>query len=310
VPVGVAREGRVMKIRPASNSRRLYRRSRELADVILTVLAAYPDMSMSTRQIYYQCVSRGVIQNGEKEYDRVQQLVLKLRRSGDIDYDRIVDRRRAKHHRGGWQGAESMLHTFGEYFRRDIWASQNTIVMIGLEKEALEGVFAETVDEYGASLWPFAGYISESFAYEWATEINEYVDDGKHVTIYYFGDHDPTGLDIERDAIEKLRRFDAKFAWGRKGLLWNDFNDFDLINIPVKITDTRSRSYLERYGNRAAELDALPPDELQRRIRQCFDNAIDHEALERVRREEEIQRESIRLVADNWKIAVAAAGGA
>jgi hypothetical protein len=179
-----------------------------------------------------------------------------------------------------------------------------------LEKEALEGVFAEAVDEYGASLWPLCGYVSESFAFEWATEINAYVEQGKRVAIYYFGDHDPEGLDIERDMIAKLNRFGAEFSWARKGLLYEDFDRFNLVNVPVKTKSVRAPAYLKQFGNRAAELDALPPNELHRRINECFVSNIDHEVRRRLLRNEAAERETLRLIATNWKkVAAFVAGG-
>jgi hypothetical protein len=282
-----------------------------LADVIKEiVLVTYATLVMSTRQVFYQVVSAGAAPNNATSYRKVARVLVELRRDADIPYDRIVDRTRTKHQHKGWDGVEDVLATFGKHFRRDMWASQDTIVMIGLEKQALEGVFADVVDEYGASLWTLHGYGSESFLFEWATEIKEYVDDGKNVEVFYFGDHDPRGLDIERDAIEKLRGHGAEFTWTRSGLHFTDLDVFNLINVPVKrTTDKCAPAYLKRFGNRAAELDALPPDELQRRIRSCFDNHIDHDARARLLREERIQRESIRLVARNWDAAVAGAKG-
>ncbi len=295
-------------IRPASNCRR-YAKTQTIADVIVGVLDKYPTLSMSTRQVYYQCVSCGAIENCVAGYNKVQRLVVQLRRSGEIDYHRIVDRTRAKHQRPGWDGAEDIIAACGKQFRRNMWATQDTVVMIGLEKQALEGVFSEAVDEYGASLWTLHGYGSESFLFEWATEIERLTDMGKEVVIYYFGDHDPTGLDIERAAVQGLKGFGADFAWYREGLCENDFDAFDLINVPVKATDTRSKGYLQRYGNRAAELDALPPDVLHRRIVQCIDYHVDDAERALMLRDEELQRETLQLVARRWDAALAGAKG-
>lgn len=280
-----------------------------MADAIVEIVDEYDPQSMSTRQVYYQCVSRGILANCEASYDKVQRILVELRRDGDIEYDRIVDRRRTKYQLAGWDSAEDIIKACGNQFRRDVWSSQPTVVMIACEKVALEGIFAEAVDEYGASLWTFQGYISESFAFEWATEIRALTDRGRKVAIYYFGDHDPSGLDIERDAIGKLLRHGAVFVWGRKGLLFGDLDRFNLINVPVKAGDTKSKKYLEAHGDRAAELDALPPDELKRRIVECIEKHLDASELRLVQRDEELQRETLALVASRWDAAVAGAKG-
>jgi hypothetical protein len=296
-----------LEIRQAAFPRRRYARTRAIAAAIVEIVDEYSPQTMSTRQIFYQLVSRGVIVNDQASYDRTQRITVELRRDGIVEYSRIVDRRRMKHHKEGWDGADELIAACAHHFRRDVWASQDTVVMIGLEKVALEGVFSEVADEYGASVWPLQGYSSVSFAFEWATEIRRLTDRGKLVAIYYFGDHDPAGLDIERDVRDKLVGHGADFEWERRGLLFSDLDGFDLINVPVKAGDSKSKKYLAQFGNRAAELDALPPDELTDRIRASIAGHVDEDQLRLIRRDEDLQRESLEIVARNWDAAVAGA---
>ena len=48
----------------------------------------------TVRQVYYQAEVRGVLPKEEKSYNKVQYFLVKLRRSGEIDYDSIVDNTR------------------------------------------------------------------------------------------------------------------------------------------------------------------------------------------------------------------------
>jgi hypothetical protein len=304
-----------MKLRPASVSRRgRYQKTQALADTIIDIVnVEFAAWSVSTRQVYYQCISRGALTNCNSSYDKVQRLVVELRREGAIDYRRIVDRTRAMHKRAGWDGPQEILGALGRQYRRDLWAEQDTIVMIACEKQALEGIFAEAVDRYGASLWTTHGYGSESFLYEWSEEIERCFAEDKKVAIYYFGDWDPTGLDIERHARDRLEQhlgltFDV--GWYREGLCRDDFDRYDLVNVEVKASDTRARGFLEKHGHRAAELDALRPDVLQRRIRNAIEQHIDLTAWQRLEDRERVERESINLVVGNWDKALAAARGA
>lgn len=281
------------------------RKTVALAGTILDIFETF-EGSMSTRQVFYQCVSRGAVPYNPKEATRVQRLVVEMRRDGQIPYDRVVDRTRGKHQRPGWDGVEELLDAGAAQYRRDLWIDQKTIVMVACEKQALEGIFAEVVDEYGASLWTLRGYASVSFAFEWATEIKRLNRRGKRVVIAYFGDHDPTGIDIERSTQDEMRGHGAEFEWQRRGLLETDFERYDLVNLGVKKTDTRSRKYLERYGNRAAELDALRPDVLRARIETAISAHIDTDAWDRLERTEATERESLKLIAGNWEAAVQA----
>lgn len=304
------------KTRPVSVSRGRYRKTQELADTILDIVnVTFSDLSLSTRQIYYQCVSRGAVPNNGTAYDRVQRLVVDLRRDGEIGYSRIVDRTRAMHKRAGWDGPLAIMDAVGKQYRRDLWASQDTVVMIACEKQALEGIFREVVDRYGACLSVTHGYGSESFLFEWSQEILDISNEGKAVRVAYFGDFDPTGLDIERHALETLEGHLDKEGvclddWSRVGLLESDFAEHDLVNVDVKTSDTRARAYLAKYGNRAAELDALPPDVLRQRIKDAITAAIDVTAWDRLSAVEKVERESIAAVVQNWDAALVAARGA
>jgi hypothetical protein len=301
-----------VKMRQTTFSRSRYRKTQLLADTILDIVnREFVELSMSTRQLFYQCVSRGAVPNSNASYDRVQRLVVDLRREGAIEYDRIVDRTRIKHRVSQWEGPIQIMEAVGKQYRRDLWSEQDNVVMVACEKQALEGIFAEVVDRYGASLWTLHGYGSESFLYEWANEIRKYYDDGKGVLVAYFGDFDPTGLDIERHAQKSLEgHLGVTVDWTRRGLTEEDFEAFELVNVAVKSSDSRARAYLEKYGNKAAELDALPPDELRLRIESVIEEYIDSDAWDRLADVETVERESINVVVKNWDVALEAARGA
>jgi hypothetical protein len=192
-------------------------------------------------------------------------------------------------------------------YRRDPWAEQSTHVHLCCEKQALEGVFLEVVNEYSAPLWTLRGFVSEAYVFEWSEEIKALTDKGMDVVVAYYGDHDPSGLSLEENARTRLRDMGAEFTWKRCGLLWNDFDRFKLVNVDVKNSDSRAREYLRRFGNRAAELDALPPDQLQRRIRESIEEHIDPEAWESAQQVEVHEREAIEVVTQNWEAAVSGA---
>ena len=68
--------------------------------------------------------------------------------------------------------------------------------------------------------------------------------------------------------------------------------------------------FLSKFGDRGAELDALPPDELQRRVRESIAEHIDLDAWDRLKVTEAAERESLDLVVGHWDAALAGARGA
>ena len=262
-----------------------------LETAILSALDAF-DGPMSSRQVFYQVVSAGAVENNPRECARVLRSVLALRRDGRVPYRRIVDRTRTKHHRPGWDGAADLLEDAAAQYRRNAWADQATVPMIACEKQALEGVFSEAVDTFGVSLWTLRGFASESFAYEWAEEIRALTATGARVVVSYFGDFDPSGLAIEADARARLAGFGAIFDWTRAGLLETDFDAFDLVRLAVKKTDKRAKGFLSKFAH-GAELDALPPAELRRRTEVEIKKHIDVERWEAMRRTEALERETL-----------------
>ena len=67
---------------------------------------------------------------------------------------------------------------------------------------------------------------------------------------------------------------------------------------PAKITDSRAKAYIEKYGDQSWELDALPPDELNRIVNSAFKDVIDQEKMDAVlakeKEDKQLLREAVR----------------
>lgn len=75
---------------------------------------------------------------------------------------------------------------------------------IWLEKEALAGVLINVTAEWDVPLMCCKGYPSLSFLHSAAEQIAAH---RKPTFIYYFGDRDPSGVDIDRFVEQELRRY-------------------------------------------------------------------------------------------------------
>lgn len=89
--------------------------------------------------------------------------------------------------------------------------------------------------------------------------------------------------------VEEGRRF----YWQRLGVTQEDFEDHDLVRLPVKTLDKRAAGFVKRYGSDCAEIDAIPPTELRRRVQQAIERHIDAERWQRLQTVETAERETV-----------------
>jgi hypothetical protein len=153
----------------------------------------------------------------------------------------------------------------------------------------MAGVLAPITREYDVALSVVRGFVSVSFAHEIA-ELWSQIE--KPIFGYYLGDHDPSGLDLERDLQRKLDRYsEHRFEWERLAVLPDDFSAFNLFPLRPKGTDSRTRQFRSRGFDQCAELDAIPPSELRHRVESAIVQHIPTAEWERLRQIEALERE-------------------
>jgi hypothetical protein len=107
--------------------------------------------------------------------------------------------------------------------------------------------------------------------------------------VLYFGDFDPSGVDIERDLSERLGKYMAgDFTVRRVALTDEQIIKYDLPPMPVKVSDARSEGFLEAYGNKSVELDALDPNTLKFMVAQSIASHINLDSWKK--KEDEIEK--------------------
>ena len=112
--------------------------------------------------------------------------------------------------------------------------------------------------------------------------------DLRYFLVLYFGDFDPSGVDIERDLSERLGKYNAgDFTVVRVALTDEQITKYDLPPMPVKTSDARSEAFLEAYGNKSVELDALDPNILKLMVAQSISSHINLDAW--IKKEKEIE---------------------
>jgi hypothetical protein len=264
---------------------------------------------LTLRQLYYQLVANDYIANEQREYTRLGSIVNDARLAGLLDWDILVDRGRGTLRNIHWEGPRDILEMAAEQFRIDRWKNQPIHIEVMCEKQALEGVLGSVCEFLDVSFSSNKGYSSQSFMYRKGMEIRQKLIDGKPVAILYFGDHDSSGIDMDRDILERLRLFALKMFPGdgtkfvqlsRVALTMEQIESFKPPPNPAKITDSRAKEYIRKYGHSSWELDALEPQVLAAMAQQEIEGFIDKKLWNEAIEEEDIHRKKLLEIVESF----------
>lgn len=276
--------------RPTKGNRRTKDEMNQIRTAIVATLVENPPMTV--RQVFYQLVNQGVIEKTEGEYKTtVGRLLTKMRLDGDIPFDWLADGTRWMRKPTTYSSMEQALRRTAEMYRRSLWDRQESYVEVWLEKEALAGVLYDVTEEWDVPLMVTRGYGSLSFLYNAAETITAY---GKPTYLYYFGDYDPSGVDISRNVHERIIQFtDVPIHFERVAVTPEQIDQWQLPTRPTKKTDSRSRS----FSGESVEVDAIPPAQLRLLAEERILQHVDRDALEPLLLAEESERELLQKIA-------------
>lgn len=257
---------------------------------------------MTVRQIYYQLVARGHIENTVRSYDNVQNLLTNARMAGMIDWDAIEDRTRAFSDRSHWTSGRDILYGAAQGYHEDLWLSQETRVFVVIEKEALAGVLERVCHEYDCPLLPARGYPSASTLREFAK--TRIMGATRQIVVLHLGDHDPSGIDMSRDLAERLATFSrdtVDIDFKRIALNMDQVEELKPPPNPAKASDARFESYRAQFGEESWELDALPTQYLHKLVENAVLDYIDMDAWEQAHARITNVKAKLRKLADEYK---------
>ncbi len=135
------------------------RRRQKTIQIVETAYAVLCEhRPMTVRQIYYQLVARHIVENKRSQYQAVSNALRDARKFGEIPWAWIEDRLRRPRKVGMWDDLADFAATAVKAYRRDVWATQNHLVEVWLEKDALSGLFEDVLRPYGVTLNVGRGY--------------------------------------------------------------------------------------------------------------------------------------------------------
>ncbi len=169
-----------------------------------------------------------------------------------------------------------------------------------VEKEALIGIVAHACRDLDVNYFACKGYVSQSEQWAGSRRFKRYAEAGQAVTIVHLGDHDPSGTDMTRDIVDRMRTFQVDIEVDRIALNMDQIRLHNPPPNPTKLADSRSKAYVREFGDDSWELDALDPTTLSGLIRDAVLARRDDGLLQEVLEEEKTHRDLLAKLPDRW----------
>jgi hypothetical protein len=257
---------------------------------------------MTVRQLYYQFVARGWIENTFNNYKRLSVIIDDARVAGLIDWDLIEDRTRSLRTYSSWDSPEDIISSAANSYREDIWQGQRCRPEVWIEKNALIGVIKGICNKYRVPHFATIGNNSQSDMRGAGERFSDYLNQGLDPVVLHLADHDPNGIDMTRDIRVRLSMFAGSNIEVRRIAL--NMDQVEQYKPPpnfIKESDNHSAGYRQTFGtDECWELDALAPPVIAGLIRDELDDMIDVEQWEERKAAEQRNRDLLAKVSENW----------
>lgn len=276
---------------------RFSKKAQAIITIANAIITEYQEQGyeLTLRQLYYQFVARDYLPNNMRSYKNLGGVINDARLAGLIDWNSIVDRTRNLRSITHWDSPEQIISSAISSYKIDMWENQPFRVEVWIEKDALVGVIEGVCNKYDVPFFSCRGYTSQSELWGAARRFNRYIGENQEIRVLHLGDHDPSGIDMSRDIIDRLRLFSDDpdvIELERLGLHHEQVLKYKLPPNPAKMTDSRAKDYIRRYGRESWELDALSPSVItnliEARILRLIDQAAWSEREDK--QEEEVKK--------------------
>lgn len=159
---------------------------------------------LTLRQLYYQLVSRDFIPNHINVYKKISKIKDDIVYAGLVDWNAIEDRGRVPISAYYEHSVENALQRTIHSYKLDRQIGQPACIEVWTEKDAISGILKKVTLPLTIKLVINKGYSSSSAMYKAYDRFIYNMSKGQKIVILYFGDHDPSGLDMIRDIRERL----------------------------------------------------------------------------------------------------------
>jgi len=250
------------------------------------------DTGVTLRQLYYRLVSEGWMPNRQQSYKTLSAKSAQARREGW--FPALIDKTRSiERYWLTFGSPRHSLHWLEQVYRRERDEGQEWSIYLGVEKHGLTVQLNSWFEDYGIPVMALGGYSSQTFVDEVADDV---AGKRRKSVLIYAGDFDPSGMDIDRDFVDRTQIFDEVV---RVALTAEIVQQYDLPPMPGKQSDSRSARFMMQHGELVqVELDALPPEELRKLYQQAVDEYFDISVYKKSVKREEKERKQLQSFMD------------
>ena len=207
---------------------------------------------LTVRQLYYIVISRFKYPATRAFYKRMNRYLSKIRRVNPEVHKKFVDPTR-----------QFVIPPL-PYPRIEIW----------VEKDSIRNFIGKLAAKYRLSIQVLRGFASLSMFRKALDRARR-----RRVSlVLYVGDFDPSGLLIEKVAEEEMdHRLAIRFV--RLAITMEQIKRLRPPSRPVNLKDSRAKDYIEKYGSRCWEVEAIRPRTLYRLIQKRLEESVPPEFL-------------------------------
>jgi hypothetical protein len=276
-------------------------KSLDLVDAAYRILSEIQPASV--RAVCYKLFNEKLIASMKKsETNRVGVQLTWARERGLIPWEWIVDGTRSIERQSSWDDPTHLLQSAVSQYRQDFWKQQDTLLILCSEKSTVAGTVKPITDRYGVGFLSLHGYSSATSAHDLA-RLSQH--SAKDVVLLYIGDWDPSGMHMsEEDLPGRIDRYHGFVEVERIALTAEDTIRLGYgpsFSADEKHKDPRHHWYVDQYGGRCWELDALDPNVLRDRVEAAIREYIDWDEWNRCVAVEQAEKASLLEVIGAWK---------
>jgi hypothetical protein len=276
--------------------RGMARASLDLIEAIHAVAeAAQP---ITGRGVGYKLFTGGLTSSmSTNEMQRVYRLLKEARERGRIPWHWIVDETRRIERVSTWDDPADYARTVARSYRRDFWNQQPIRIIVISEKGTVRGVLRPVLDRYAVGFQVMHGFGS-------ATSVHDICqgNDSRPLIILYVGDYDPSGMFMsEADLPARIAKYNGTHVTLKRiALTRQQVNGLPSFPATDKRTDPRFAWFVQHYGRRCWELDAMDPRDLRACVKQEIKKLIDPVAWRRCETINKAEQESLQNILKRW----------